>query len=518
MPNETLTVGDLRETHSLYKVNRNEWFFLMASYEGAKELVAQGYLKQNERESDSNYARRLSEAYGFSYSKSVVDLFNFYLFKKPVKRDVGALKDDSLWAAFMKDCNLYGDNFDDFLTEQGRYSSIEGHMGILVDKASVTFDNREEQLKQGVYPYVASYFPTAILDWEYKRDENNRPYLAYLKLLDDSDDDVVQFRLWWPDSFEVWEIPIEGMDDDDSKVNDEAEAKLLLEGDNPLGEIPFVWLPNLKSKKRPIGVSDIHDVARIDVSILRNLSDGEEVITYAAFPMMRKPMKEVKPDGAQSSQKEDQAAVTAIMEFDPNKPESKPDWLEAKVKEPIDAILGWIARKVEEIYRSVNAGGMASTEIQKTAKSGVALKAEFQLLNSNLVRKATNLEKAEIQIIEYWLRWEDQDAEKVQEGMTIERARTYDVEDLARDLENTLTAQTIVKSKKFSEQLQKSVARQMLPAADDEQLKEIDEEIEASAATPVKPVVAAPPVPGQAPFAEGGRVPGTPGDEENIEE
>ncbi len=482
MPKSKLKVGDLLEKHPLHNVNFNEWLFLMASYEGAKELVAQGYLRRNERESLQNYNRRKAEAYGFSYSKSVVDLFNFYLFKKPVKRDMGALKSNELWAMFMKDCNLYGDSFDEFLTEQGRYSSIEGHMGILVDKASVTFDNKKEQLEQGVYPYVASYFPTAILDWEYERDENNRPYLGYLKLLDDSDEDVQQYRLWWPDAFEVWEIPTPVKEDE--KENAETDAELVLEGENPLGEIPFVWLYNLKGKKRPIGVSDIHDVARIDVSILTNLSEGEEVITYGAFPMMRKPMKEQRPDGAQVPAKEDEAGIQAILEFDPNHPESKPDWLDAAVAEPIAAILDWIARKVSEIYRAVNAGGMASMEISTQAKSGAALQAEFQLLNSNLVRKATNLEKAEMQVIEYWLRWEQEDAKARMKDITVERSRTYDVENLAADLENALTSQTIVKSKKFSEAIQKNIARQMLPAADDRQLKEIDEEIEASPATP----------------------------------
>ncbi len=483
MPKTNLKVGDLLEKHNLYAANINEWYFLMASYEGAKELVRLGYLRRNERESLANYNRRKSEAYGFSYSKSVVDLFNFYLFKKPVKRDMGALKTNELWAAFMKDCNLYGDSFDEFLTEQGRYSSIEGHMGILVDKASVTFENKKEQLEQGVYPYVASYFPSAIMDWEWSRDENNRPYLSYLKLMDDNDDDVIQYRLWWPDAFEVWEVPY----NDDDKYDEQAEAELKLEGENPLGEIPFVWLYNLKGKQRPIGVSDIHDVARIDVSILTNLSEGEEVITYGAFPMMRKPMKESRPDGVQTPAKEDEVGIQAVLEYDPNHPESKPDWLDAAVAEPITAILDWIGRKVSEIYRAVNAGGMASMEVSTTAKSGAALQAEFQLLNANLVRKATNLEKAEVQIIEYWLRWEEEDLKARMKDITVERSRTYDVENLAADLDNALTSTTIVKSKKFSEAIQKNVARQMLPAADDKQLKEIDEEIEESPTTPITP-------------------------------
>jgi hypothetical protein len=476
MPTNQLVVSELKTTHPLYKINVNEWFFLMASYEGARELVRQGYLRRNERESIANYQRRLQEAYGFSYSKSVIDLFNFYLFKKPVKRDMAGLTDDDLWNMFVRDCNLYGDNFDDFMTEQGRYASIYGHIGILVDKANKIFETRAEQVEAKVYPYVAPYFPPAILDWRYDRDENNRPYLAYLKLLDDLEGDDLQYRVWYPDHFEVWEIP--DTDEQTGKsVDDTAEGRLIMEEENPLDEIPFVWLYNLRGKVRPIGVSDIHDVARIDVSILRNLSHGEEVISYAAFPMMRKPMREARPDGAKADQA-DEAGVTAVLEFDPDHPESKPDWLEAKVQQPIEAILGWIGRKVAEIYRAVNAGGMASMEISTAPKSGAALKAEFQLLNSNLVRKATNLEQAEKKIIEYWARWEG--SEDALEDISIERARTYDVENLAADLDNVLTAKTIVMSRKFKDIMQKNVARAMLPAADENQLQEIDDEIDAA--------------------------------------
>ena len=464
-------VSDLRAVHREYEKNMLEWRFLMASYEGAKELVRLGFLIRNERESIANWRRRLTEAYGFSYSKSIVDLFNFYLFKKPVKRTLGPLSTDEAWNNFMRDCNLYGDHFDWFLHNQGKWASIEGHMGILVDKASATVETRAEELAAGIYPYVAAYFPLAILDWAFARDQFNRPFLAYLKLKDDDD----QYRLWWQDHWQIWAEPLL---DDGTKATDDQDAQFIAEGPNPLGEIPFVWLYNERSKTIPIGVSDIHDVARIDVSILRNLSQGEEVINYGAFPMMRKPMQE-----AGGSRTVDETGVTAILEFDPEHPDSKPDWLEAEVKDPIEAILMYIARKVEEIYRSTNVGGMASTEISTVAKSGVALKTEFQLLNSKLVSKAVNMEKAEIQIINFWLRWQEQ--EDLEKDITVERPRTYEVENLAADLENALTASTVVKSKKFMQQLQKMIARMMLPALDDDQWKEIDDEIDAEQVLPL---------------------------------
>lgn len=472
---EKLKAGDLKETHELYKFYFPEWVFLMASYEGAKELVRKGYLKKHERESQDNYDRRIEEAYGFSYSKSICDLFNFYLFKKPVRRDMSRLGEDPLWQWFYDDCNLFGDSWDDFLTEAGRWAGVCGFVGILVDKASRAFENRAEQLEAGVYPYVSKYFPQAILDWEYERDENNRPYLSYLKLLDEDR----KYRLWWPDSWEIWEIPEDYEDEDESgaattKV-DQREAKMIAEGANEIGIIPFVWLQNLRGKIRPIGLSDIHDVSRIDVSILRNLSHGEEIITYAAFPMMRKPKQEVPPGHLAVSQ-EDESGVTAILEFDPENPGSKPDWLEAAVQEPISAVLSWIERKVEEIYRSVNAGGMSSMEVSTQAKSGAALKAEFQLLNSTLVRKAMNLEKAEKRIIELWAMWENE--VDLTYDVTIERERTYDVEDLATDLENILTSSIIVKSDLFNKHMQKQIVRKMMPASDIDQIKEIDDEID----------------------------------------
>ncbi|RLC88903.1 MAG: hypothetical protein DRJ03_01290 [Chloroflexi bacterium] len=475
-----MKVSELQEVHPYYTKHVTEWRFLLACYEGAKELISLGYLKQNERESTANYERRLEEAYGFGYSKSVIDLLCFYLFKKPVKRDLGDIQNDEQWNAFSEDCNLYGDDLDTFLHTQARYASIMGHVGILVDKASVEFENKQAELEAGVYPYLASYFPTAILDWKFERDEYNRPFLAYLKLKDDDD----KYRLWYPDKWEVYEEPevpappvpkAANQQTTDtgtiSTAGSDLEAELVDSGENPLGAIPFVWLYNVRSKTIPLGTSDIHDVGRIDVSIMCNLSQGEEIISYAAFPMMRKPMQEA---GAPSGP--DEVGVTAVLEFDPENPESKPDWLDAQVAEPIDAILTWIGRKVEEIYRAANTGGMASTEIQTTAKSGVALRTEFQLLNSKLVSKATNLEKAEVKLIDFWLQW--QENEEAMDKVTIERERTYDIENLAEDLENALTSMTIVKARKFLDAVRKQVVRRMLPGYTDEQISELDDEIE----------------------------------------
>ncbi len=217
-----------------------------------------------------------------------------------------------------------------------------------------------------------------------------------------------------------------------------------------------------------IGTSDIAGIARIDASIIRNLSQGEEVIKYSAFPMMRKPMR-------RAGEGIDAAGPTAILEFDPQFPNAKPDWLEAKCAEPVEAIMEWIDKKVGEIYRSVNAGGIQATETSTQAKSGVALQYEFQQLNSKLATKASNLDEAELSIIRLWMKWQNMTGF---DEITVRRPRKFSVEDLSTDLNNALVAKTVVTSTAFGKAISRRIARQCLPGAKPETMEEIDKDID----------------------------------------
>lgn len=452
------TNKDLQSTHDDYLLFKDEWDFLLASYEGIKALIEYGIIEQHERESNNNHERRESEAFGFGYSRSVIELFNFYMFKSPIRRELGMLADDSDWASFEADCNLEGDALDQFLMETSKYADVLGHMGILCDRPATEFISKADEKAVGAYPYFASYRPQNILDWKYERDPNGRRRLTFLKLLDDDE----YYRLWYPDHWEIWQV--------DKDVDEEANAKLIDSGPNPLAEIPFVWLYCDKSSLRNIGRSDITDIARIDASVIRNLSQGEEIINYAAFPMMRKPYLEP----GTTVEGDDDVGVTAVLGFPPDNPAAKPDWLEARVQEPISAILSWILRKIEEIYRASNAGGLAATEIQKQAKSGVALKTEFQLLNGKLIKKSEYVVKALRKLLYFWTKWQN----KSDEDIKVERPKTFEVENLAADLENALTSKLIVDSVEFKKAVEKLVVRLMLPTADDDLLADIDKEIE----------------------------------------
>lgn len=469
----------LRAVHPEYAANISEWRFLSAANKGSKALVDFGVIRQHERESEDNYLSRKAEAFGFSYSKAVTALFVYYLFSKQIIRTLDALEADQQWQMFVKDCDLEGANLDQFFQAKMNQVIATGQYGILVDKSPIQYPSQAAEIDAKVYPYLAGYSAENVLDWSYDRDENGRPFLAYLKLREQSTyQDSVNpltgyrketslYRLWWPDRWEIWE-------EADSETTDIGEAVLVAEGENVLGEIPFVWLYNAKSGTRGVGVSDITDISRIDVSIMRNLSQGEQVVDYSAFPMMRKPLS--------NFDEPDEIGPTSVLTYDPEFPESKPDWLLSPTKEPIDAILLWIDKKVQEIYRMAGTGGIAATEVSTQAKSGVALKLELRTLGALLVNKAQNIVEVQEQIVRLWLKW--QKMEHLYADVKIEAPADFDVEALSADLENMLVAKSLVGSDVFSKAVSKRMARVAMPNLGSEELAEIDDDIDTEPVIP----------------------------------
>jgi len=446
---------ELDKKHDLYTKYEADWTFHRAAFEGTEALVDGDYFTQHERESDENYERRKTLAISFCLSEAIIELFVQYLFAKDAVRDYGRLDADTLFERFLDDADFFETDFDAFLKDSARWASVFGHVGILVDKPAGDAVTRKDELEAGLYPYCSRYFPDAIYDWTFERQASGRFALTYLKLLDEDG----KYRIWYADRWEVWR-------------NDEDDPEPVLEatGANPLKEIPFVWLYSSKRPdERGVGVSDIREIARIDVSLMENLSQGEEIINYAAFPMMRMPFLRA---GAED---EEEVSPTAILEFDPDLPDSRPDWLEAKVRDPLDAIADWMDRKIQHTYRSAHASSVAGVEDQ-AAKSGIALKREFMELGAKLSKKSRLLEHAERSIVRFWGRWQSiENAEA-----SIEYPREFDIEDLEADLQNMLTGKALVISQTFHRALSKRAARRILPGLDQQTQDVIDGEIEAA--------------------------------------
>jgi hypothetical protein len=447
---------ELETKHESYADHIDDWELFSLVYESGHPLIKKVLYKQP-RETPANYAARLQDAYVINFAQAVVDIYNFYLTQKDVNRAIEGLDYEPLWKMFLEDSDLMGTNYDDFLSEAQKLSSITGAVGVLVNRGGSAGKVVKDDIERGVYPYCCLYTPQNIYDWKFERDPVTHRYqLVYLKLYEGNG----LYLIWYLDRWEMWEIQKVGA------------PKVIERKPNILGEIPFLWMYNLKKIGRvPFGESDIKDISRITISIVQNCSSAEEVIKYAGFPIMREPMEE---EGALKND-ESIVGVTAVKEFDPTLgPHAKPDWMPTEILEPIDAILKWIDRKVEEIYRICHLSGAFGQRTGQVS-TGLALRYQFTQLNTMLIKKSINMTEADEEIIRLWMKWQG-----ISGVVKVIRSREFSIDELSVMLDNIITTMKNVLSKTYRQRIQEKMVRSTLPELDANDLKQIRIEIESN--------------------------------------
>jgi len=151
-------------------------------------------------------------------------------------------------------------------------------------------------------------------------------------------------------------------------------------------------------------------------------------------------------------------------------PELKPYIIQPS-SQSLESIMKTIQTKVDAINRISHMGAVRNTKTQIT--SGVALRTEFELLNSLLSSKADYLQNAEEQIFDLYAKWQGTsfDGEIIYPD-------SFNVRDYASDLQFLQQAKASgVQSDTFSKEIDKQIARAVID--DDEKIANIDAEIEA---------------------------------------
>jgi hypothetical protein len=460
---ETIMKKDeLQKTHQLYQDNKESWGLYDLIYKSGRPLIKYA-LKQNPRESTKNWKARVDDGYVFNFGKAIIDLFHFCLTEKGVVRNLEGLHTDPLWEKFKNDSDLRGTNYDVLMNECQKFASVYGAMGLLVNKPASDAVNLADEISDGVYPYIALYTPLNILDWQFEKNQfTHRDDLVYLKLLEANGD----YLIWTPTSWEIWRL--------DNKYKN---PRLIDTGVNELGEIPFVWMSNMKDLITPeIGISDLIDISSIVLSITQNLSSGEEIIKFAGFPIMRMPYEreqQVEVDG------EVPVAVTSVLQYDPTLGETaRPDWMPTEILEPISSILQWIDRKTDEIFRVAHLSGVhGQRKSNNEVASGMALRYEYDQLNSALVAKSINQVEAEIAAMRFWLKW--QNKKDMIEQIDIKPTKEFSIDDLSIELDNAMKSMKTIVSKQFRVLIQQKIAAHALPDITQKDRETINKEIEA---------------------------------------
>lgn len=362
-----------------YNERYEHWRFLQFSYEGGLAYKNENYLTRYITESDGEYEKRVEQTPIDNHCKSIVSIYNSFLFKKPPHRDFANYSRDPMVLSFLKDADREGRSFDEFMSQTNIIASIYGHAWVIVDKPEASVNTRAQEIENDIRPYLTLFNPLQVLDWDYKQNVNGSYYLAYLKVLEYADGDSFTIKKFYEDRIE-------------REFVEKGEVQNIETYPNNLGIIPAVCVYSQRSLIRGLGVSDISDIADVQRSIFDSNSELEQIVRLSNHPSLVKTAGTIATAGAGS----------IIQMEDGMEPGLKPYLLQPS-STSIDSVRNIIADRVESINRMANVGGVRQSESKKI--SGIALQQEFELLNARLAEKANNIELGETQIWNMFALW-----------------------------------------------------------------------------------------------------------------
>jgi len=378
--------SNIEYQHPDYDANEKRWELYVRSYLGGEEYQAGNYLTGYFNESENEYARRINLTPIDNHCRNVVHIYSSFLWRTPPVRILNSLANNPSIEAMINDADLDGQSLNSFMKQAQIWSSVYGHVWILVDKPESNAQTRAEELEQEVRPYLSLFTPENVFDWRWERTPSGRFELTYLKLREavdreDATTKVSYFRIWRKDTIQQWK-------------SDGDKEQMISEIDNPLGKIPAVFVPAARSVNRGIGISDLSDIAYMQRAIYEELSEIEQLIRISNHPSL------VKTYDTDAS-----AGAGAVINVPDDMDNAVQPYLLQPSGQNITSIRESIKDKVEAINRMAQMGAVRGTDA--VTMSGIAMQTEFQLLNAKLAEKADLLELAEEHLWTYVANWLD---------------------------------------------------------------------------------------------------------------
>jgi len=371
------------DAHDAYKYYINRWNFLGDSFAGGYDYFMGKYLEPYYYESKEDYEKRLRMVAVDNHTKSVVGIYNSFLFRREIKREFGSIENDPGLTPFLKDADLDGRSFHAFLRDLSTYAMVYGNCWVVIDKPTTNAVTRADELNQDIRPYVSLFTPDNVLDWQYERQANGLYQLTYLKVKEEVIENKQYIREYTPTEINVYLI------DGDHKTGDIVDSM-----PNALGKVPAVCVYAQRSPTRGIGYSAIGDIADVQKDLYELSSEMNEIIRLTNHPSL------VKTRGTEAS-----AGAGSIIQMEEGlDPGLKPFLLQPNGSS-IESIVSAMDKKIDSIDRMACLGGIRSIESRRM--SGIGLQTEFQMLNAKLADFAMNLEHAEEQIWRFWAMYQN---------------------------------------------------------------------------------------------------------------
>ena len=368
------TADSVMSANDIYSTYKPRWEYLYESYIGGEEYRLAGHLHRYQLENSGEYSQRLQDTPLENHCKSVISVYTSFLFRENPIRDLGTLENSPNIGDFMRDCDHDGRSLDQFMKECSTWSSVFGHVWVIVAKPDIGAITQADEIASENRPYLNMLTPMVVIDWNWSRTPAGKYQLDYFKYVEDVNGNIKIVKEWRPESIVTYQV--------ESEKNIVLES---LEEPNQLGYIPAVCVYNARSTVRGVGLSDITDIADAQRFIYNCTSEAVESIKLDTHPSLVATPSTNVGTGA--------GALIHIEEsLDPG---LKPYALEFSGAS-IDSIYRAIEHTTDAIDKMANTGAVRATESR--VMSGVAMETEFQLLNARLSEKADNMELAEEQI------------------------------------------------------------------------------------------------------------------------
>ena len=371
-------VNQIITGNRIYQTYISQWTYMLESYLGGEEYRQAQHLTRYQLETDAEYNARLRSTPLENHCKSVISVYNSFLFRECPERKFGSIENLPELEDYLKDADMDGRSLNSFMKDVATWASVFGHSWVIMAKPNIGATTRADELAVGVRPYVNLLTPMVVLDWNWERQPSGRYELSYFKYAEDINGNVQTIKEWTKETVRTIVV-----DTENEIINEDISEP------NGLGIIPAVICYNGRSTVRGIGVSDISDIADAQKFIYNSTSEVEQSIRLDSHPSLVKTPETSAGIGAGS-------LIHMPENLDPG---LKPYLLEFNGAN-VSAIYESIKHAIESIDKMANTGAVRST-LSRTL-SGVAMETEFQLLNARLSEKADNIELAEEQMWKLW--------------------------------------------------------------------------------------------------------------------
>src|SRR6056300_1740526 len=117
-------VATLLQSNEVYSTYRERWDELFQAYIGGEDYTQAGHLHKYQLETQNEYAARLAITPLENHCKSVVSVYNSFLFREKPYRDFSGIENNQILSEFLKDADHDGHNIDEIMREVSTWSSV----------------------------------------------------------------------------------------------------------------------------------------------------------------------------------------------------------------------------------------------------------------------------------------------------------------------------------------------------------------------------------------------------------